>query len=290
MKVTLDLTRLLLDGAITQAEHDRLAQLGHRETGQVFVNILVGFGVVAVSAGTLLLLPSAVVAAGLGAVLMAVGIGLVLAGRVRWGLLANICILVALLFAAASLVAQSALLASLAVLVIFSALGSSTFYSHASYGLAVTQPLATVVLFTVVALGCYALSRVVRGDWERLALAAARTALFLVNLGFWIGSLWGDSLDFLAHPPAAGVPADVFAVVWAVALLGVAVWAARANRRFVVNLAAVFGGIHFYTQWFERLGCGPAERAGWRAAAAGVRPGAVAVQSARRLMQIAQPR
>ena len=29
------------------------------------------------------------------------------------------------------------------------------------------------------------------------------------------------------------------------------------NRRWVVNVAAVFGAIHFYTQWFERLGATP---------------------------------
>jgi iron complex transport system permease protein len=40
-------------------------------------------------------------------------------------------------------------------------------------------------------------------------------------------------------------------------LLAVAAWAVKANRRFVVNLAAVFGVIHFYTQWFERLGATP---------------------------------
>jgi hypothetical protein len=42
-----------------------------------------------------------------------------------------------------------------------------------------------------------------------------------------------------------------------VALIAVAAWAVRANRRWVVNLAAVFGAIHFYTQWFERLGATP---------------------------------
>ena len=31
----------------------------------------------------------------------------------------------------------------------------------------------------------------------------------------------------------------------------------RANRRWVVNVAAVFGAIHFYTQWFDSLGPGP---------------------------------
>lgn len=31
-------------------------------------------------------------------------------------------------------------------------------------------------------------------------------------------------------------------------------WAWSQNRRWVVNVVAVFGAIHFYTQWFERLG------------------------------------
>jgi hypothetical protein len=52
----------------------------------------------------------------------------------------------------------------------------------------------------------------------------------------------------------AVIPAYVFSVLWAVALLIVGVWGAKANRRWVVNVAAVFGAIHFYTQWFERLG------------------------------------
>ena len=43
----------------------------------------------------------------------------------------------------------------------------------------------------------------------------------------------------------------------ALALLGAAVWAARTDRRWALNLACVFGGIHFYTQWFERLGATP---------------------------------
>ena len=44
---------------------------------------------------------------------------------------------------------------------------------------------------------------------------------------------------------------------WAVGLIAVGCWAAKTNRRFVVNTAATFGAIHFYTQWFERLGAEP---------------------------------
>ena len=37
----------------------------------------------------------------------------------------------------------------------------------------------------------------------------------------------------------------------ALALAGVGTWGAMHSRRGAV--AATFGGIHFYTQWFERL-------------------------------------
>jgi hypothetical protein len=87
-----------------------------------------------------------------------------------------------------------------------------------------------------------------------MAIAAARTGVFLVNLGFWIGSLWGDDPD-----RGGQVIADwVFAAAWAIALLMAGVWAWRRNRRWLLNVVAVFGGIHFYTQWFERLGASPA--------------------------------
>jgi hypothetical protein len=46
----------------------------------------------------------------------------------------------------------------------------------------------------------------------------------------------------------------VFSILWAVALIAVGVWGVKAGRRWVVNVAAVFGGIHFYTQWFSILG------------------------------------
>ena len=46
---------------------------------------------------------------------------------------------------------------------------------------------------------------------------------------------------------------DVFSIVWALALAGVGAWGAMHSRRGTVNMAATFGGIHFYTQWFERL-------------------------------------
>jgi iron complex transport system permease protein len=230
MKITLDLTRLLHDGTISQAEHDRLAVLGRHDTGGVLVNVLVGFGVIAVALGMVALVPSPVVSAVIGAVLMAAGIGLKLGGRRHWGMLSAICtliaalllgaglvllsqgfaisgdlggahslmplalafVLVAALFAGCAALARSGLLAGLAVLMLFAALGGCGYYETGSYGLAVTEPLATVVLFSALALAAHLLSRRLAPEWERLAIIAARVALFLANLGFWIGSLWGD--------------------------------------------------------------------------------------------------
>src|SRR3978361_1190567 len=104
MKVTLDLTRLLHDGASTPAEHDRLAGLGRQDTGQVLINVLVGFGVVAVALGTVALVPSAPAGAIIGALLMAAGIGLGHTQPSRWGVLSSICILIAALLLGAGIV------------------------------------------------------------------------------------------------------------------------------------------------------------------------------------------
>jgi L-lactate permease len=71
----------------------------------------------------------------------------------------------------------------------------------------------------------------------------------MLNFGFLIGSLFGD--DALKLPPLA------FSVAWALVLIVTGLWAIRANRRWVVNAAAVFGAIHFFIQWFATLGPSP---------------------------------
>lgn len=295
MKVTLDVTRLLAENTITREEHDRLVLLGRRDSGLVLVNALVGFGVIAVALGTVALVPSALAGAIIGGMLMAVGVTLTLAGPSRWAVLSTICILIAALLLGAGLVllsqgvstigdmgntaalmplalafvlvaalfgfcaalARSGLLASLAVLLLFAALGGSSYYDAATYGLQVSQPFATVVLFSTLALAAHWLSRGLAPQWERLLTIVARVALFLANLGFWIGSLWGDDLDWLVHGRDFRISAHDFTVAWAVLLVGTGLWAGRTDRRWVLNLVAVFGGIHFYTQWFEWVGATP---------------------------------
>ena len=285
MKVTLDLDRLLEDGQITPEEHARFSELASRDTASLALNILVAFGVIAVAGGAVALAASAVVSVGLGA---AVGIAGIVLGRAdgsRWRPLAVILLLIGALtfgggvvaltegsaagfvllcaaFGVSAVLAASGLLASLSALALLAASGGATGYSHAAYFLGIEQPLLTVVLFGLLGLGAHQLAGILPHETARLATIFSRTCLFIVNLGFWIGSLWGDPLSLLRDPldlrAGTYVPDGFFAFVWAVGLVAAGVWATRHNLRWWVNLVAVFGAIHFYTQYFEHLGASPA--------------------------------
>lgn len=292
MKITLDLSKLVEDGKLTLEEAERLKALAARDTGSLAINILVGFGVVAVSAGAVALIPTAETALVLGLVVFAVGVALTFNRDERWSLLTQICLVVgALMFcggvlavgdgalgamlivtaalAVAAIVARSGLLMAAAVLALGACLGAKAGYWHATYALAIYEPALTIVLFSAVAIATYVVSKRLPADYERLALVAARTSVFMVNFGFWIGSLWGDNFrlirSLIHNDPSiltTGSGSDIispfaFSVGWAAALLAAAVWGMRANRRWVVNVAAVFGAIHLYTQWFDALGPGP---------------------------------
>ena len=292
MKITLDLSKLVEEGKLTQAEAERLKGLAAHDTGSLGINILIGFGIVAVSAGIVALVPTPLAGAAVGAAMFALGLALTLTRAEQWSLLAQICVVIGALIAAAggialgegslaSLVAvtvalacaawlaRSSLLIAAAVLLLAACLGARSGYWHATYSVTIYEPALTVVLFSFVALAAYLSSKRLAADYERLALTAARTSIFLVNFGFWIGSLWGDRLLLfrsLSGEAAKGaaraaytvvIPDWVFGAVWAIALIGVGVWGAMVNRRWVVNVAAVFAAIHFYTQWFERLGATP---------------------------------
>jgi iron complex transport system permease protein len=290
MKITLDISRLVEEGKLTRGEADKLTALAARDTGSLGINILIGFGVVAIAAGAVALVPTPLTAVGLGLALFAAGCAIALNRVEQWTLLGQICLVIgALMFGGgviayrpdslaamlivtgafwlAAIVARSSLLMALAVLAASACLGARTGYSHAMYSMTIFEPTLTVVLFSALALIAYQASQRLPADYERLAITAARTSLLLVNFGFWIGSLWGDPLMLLRSMNASDaplafmtktvIPASVFGIVWAVVLLGAGIWAVQVNRRWLVNLVAVFAGIHFYTQWFERLGATP---------------------------------
>lgn len=275
MKVTLDLNKLLAENKITQQEYDKFKQLGSESTGSLAFNILIGFGVLAVSLAALALVPTAMTAAVIGLLLYVGGIGLRRIGPAQWLVLSQILILIgalllggsiialfdgqtaaflmiAAIFAVGAVLAESGLLSALAVLALGPTVGSQTAYMHASYFLMIKEPLLTIILFSILGSILFLLSQKLAPVYERLAVIGARTSLFMVNLGFWIGSLWGDKYNH--HVDFSETS---FSILWAIGLIGVAIWAWYNNLRWVLNLTAVFGAIHFYTQWFEHLGATP---------------------------------
>lgn len=276
MKVTVDLDKLLVEGEINQDEYDKFNRFAARNTATLAFNILVGFGVLAVSCATLALVPTPVTAIALGLIVCAVGIALVYAQLKQWMVFAHICVavgalmfgggvvvvdagsvgsflLVSMIFAITGVLVRSTLLIVLAVFALSSCVGARTGYFHATYFLGIEEPALTVALFGVFSIATFQLSKHIASHYEGMAVAASRTGVFLVNFGFWIGSLWGDRLGTMG----AHITEGVFAALWALALIAAGVWAWRQNRRWLVNLVAVFGAIHFYTQWFERLGAEP---------------------------------
>jgi iron complex transport system permease protein len=290
MKITLDISKLVEEGKLTPAEAERLKTLASHETGSLGINILIAFGVVAIATGAGALVPTPLTAVLLGAAIFAAGCAIVLNHVKQWSVLGQICLVIGALtfsggaiaygegsltsmlivtvtLALAAIAARSSLLIALAVLAASACLGARTGYSHAMYSLAIFEPTLTVVLFSGLAFASYIASSRLSADYERVALMAARTAIVLVNFGFWIGSLWGDPLMLLRgmggkNPSLLSdsivIPAWVFTIGWAVALIGAGIWATRVNRRWLVNTAAAFGAVHFYTQWFEKLGATPA--------------------------------
>lgn len=276
MKVTLDLDQLLNEGKISQAEYQKLSQLAAKSTGSLAFNLLIGFGVIAVSGAALALVPAPTTAIILGVFILFAGLTLLRSDSEQWKVLSNICILVGALmggggivaefegslgsilsvttlFALAAIFARSTLLAVLATLMLSASIGARTGYFHASYFLVIQEPTVTIVLFSTLAIGLYQLSKRLSAEYARIAIASARTGVFLVNFGFWVGSLWGER----SNTKELIMSDTVFAVAWALALLATAIWSWQRNRRWVLNTVATFGGIHFYTQWFEHLGASP---------------------------------
>lgn len=238
MKVTLNLTQLLQEGTISQQEHDKLASLSKTETKSHAFAIVLVVAAVSIVIGTVGLFPD---------FFTAIGETLLDIFGAR-GLHAVAIVL----SAAGALIAGSGFLATVCALAILTFLGNAgTFYSHAAYTVAIEEPGITVVVFSVLACVTYLTSRRLDPKHMRVAVIFSRACVFIVNVAFWIGSLWGDKYGIL------NISDLTFTVSWAVALIGVGLWGASQDKRWVVNTAAVFGSIHFYTQWFERLGATP---------------------------------
>jgi iron complex transport system permease protein len=73
MKITLDISKLVEEGKLTREEADKLTALAAHDTGSLGINILIGFGVIAIAAGAVALVPTPLTAVSLGLALFAQG-------------------------------------------------------------------------------------------------------------------------------------------------------------------------------------------------------------------------
>ncbi len=248
MKYALDLDQLCAEGKITPEECLRLKGFAHRGTGALAVRIIFVFGAIAVAIASFLLLPNSIQS------LFREFFRLIFATPNGHLLLIALC-------GALGFILNSGFLASSAALAIFGFIGSSTSYWHATYELSVPSPVITVLVFgalSAAGLWLTAEKGKLPRRYERPCVIFSRACLFFCNMGFWVGSLWGGGRDadfWRSHPT---VSPELFSVAWAFALAGGAVVATRMNRQAMLNIVAVFGGIHFYTQYFEHLGADPA--------------------------------
>ncbi|QQR34568.1 hypothetical protein JI749_09200 [Devosia oryziradicis] len=267
MKITLDLDSLVAEGKLSVAEAERLKGFAAKDTGELGSNVLFALGAAAVATGVGVLVPTVETAIALGAVLFGVGFWLRVGRVARWSVFAQIIMVIGALAllgglgglfgehlwvrialtaatAVAAVLATSGLLASLAVLAFAATITLDVDIWTPTHYLSVA-----IIALSALVLGLYLLSLRLAPAYERLAIIAMRTAILLVNCAFLIGSIFGDDL--------LGLPGRYFSIAWAVALLAFGSWAVFANRRWVVNTVAVFGAIHFFTQWFMALGAQP---------------------------------
>ena len=276
MKIVLNIKELLEEGQIDQVEYDKLLLLSKRQTTSLTFNLLVGLGIVAASIGAIALMPSPYSCFVFGLLVCAVGIFIKIKASDQWAVLSIICLMSGLLMSSAAIVwleehmfhvityrsisivifilgfsayfLKSNLLAAISVLNLSTLLGSGVGYEFASYFIWLEYPLLTIVTFSILAICFYSFSKKVGADNEKLLITGSRVSIFLVNLGFWIGSLGGDI--WLESP-------HIFSIAWAIAIFGIGFWAWKENRVWLINVLGVFGSIHFYTQWFQTLGAEP---------------------------------
>ena len=287
--IRLDLEQLQQAGAIDASLAAKLEALALPEkSGTAWISAILIFGALGVAAGVLALNPSATVGLILALIALTVAfylkffqkdeswhmlgsafavmgtIGLsgwvaIEAGEAAglvWPPLAIFAIITA-----GALIFRSTFLAAMAVLALGAVFGTGTFYWHASYALIVREPTITLVTFGLLAFGLYTLRPRLNEAWSSMATVAARTSLFLVQFGFWVGSLWGDHvgehwvagenwrarMDWREH--AFEIPEMVFSLGWAAFLIALFVRAPRGS--FLSVSAFVFFAIHLYTQFFE---------------------------------------
>lgn len=172
------------------------------------------------------------------------------------------------------------LITAVAIVPLAQMLDAGTGYWHAVYAFWSPESTLTILQMSLVAAAGLLLAPKLGARVARHGGILAIMALIVGNLAALVGSLWGDRIGehvFITGPNREDfadrqsyhdalsiwrdglihVPAEVYAIVWFLALAAVLIWAALSARRGVFNATLTFAGIHGYTQMFESLGDAP---------------------------------
>ncbi|WP_368185300.1 hypothetical protein [Aestuariibius sp. HNIBRBA575] len=162
-------------------------------------------------------------------------------------------------------------LTALAIIPFAQILETSTTYWHAAYVFYSPEPTLTILQMTALMLVCLILAPHLNERYRRHTGQIAIMAFIVANLSFLVGSLFGDHVGQTLWGPirndmnwsdwhdaidvwqanAFEITEHVYSIIWAIGLIGIAIFAALTTRRGFFNAALTFGAIHAYTQMFE---------------------------------------
>ncbi len=171
---------------------------------------------------------------------------------------------------AVGLLTDVRLVTALAIVPFAQALDTSTFYFDAAYVFYSPESTLSIIQMAALVAGCLWIAAHRPERIARHARVLAVMAFVVANLCALVGSLWGDWVGETIWGPgnywgpgytwkelqvfretALYVSSDLYAVLWAAALVALILWAAHESQRGLFNASVTFAGIHAYTQFFE---------------------------------------
>ena len=187
----------------------------------------------------------------------------------------------AVLLVAAGWILDLRIVTALAIMPLAQMFETGTFYSHAMYAFYSPEPTLSILQMALLIAGCVWVASRAGPVVQRQAGILSVMAFIVLNLCFLVGSLWGDLVgehiwgpgrfdyagtqDYDTYSAALDtfymtawyISETAFAIIWALLLAAVVIWAALGNRRGLFNAGMTFAGIHAYTQMFENFGDAP---------------------------------
>ncbi|MEM6634351.1 MAG: hypothetical protein AAF667_00540 [Pseudomonadota bacterium] len=164
------------------------------------------------------------------------------------------------------------LITALAIAPFAQMLDTGTYYFTAAYVFYSPEPTLSILQMSLLIGACLWAANRWAAHISRQAGILMIMAFVVANLCFLVGSIWGDVVgvtlwgptgtsfdDYSAYSAARdtfraaafSISEHAYAVIWAVLLTTLIVWAALSNRRGIFNSGMTFAGIHGYTQLFE---------------------------------------